>query len=52
MGSPKMFSQNPVEFGSKSFEGQMGEAILYKDKWAKPTPEEGESPIFSITRIG
>ena len=25
----------------------MGEALLYKSKWAKLTPEEGKSPIFS-----
>ena len=26
----------------------MGEAFLFKGKWAKPTLEEGKSPIFSL----
>ena len=30
----------------------MGEAILFKGKWAKPTPEEGKSPIFSLLASG
>ena len=29
----------------------MGEALLYKSKWAKLTPEEGKSPIFSFNCV-
>jgi len=30
----------------------MGEAFLFKGKWAKPTLEDDKSPIFSKRRRG